>query len=416
MIFPASCEHWRGMENPATSYGAEVWDAALSATRSRRTAIDVGAHVGIFTCRMLASFNQTVAIEPCAENAACLKANAPQASILEMAALDRDGLASLRRDDPANSGRWSIAAGDGGTTRCVMLDSLGIRQVDLLKIDTEGTELQVLQGAKEMLARDRPTVIVELNDAGVSKHLEGLGYRLRHVKGKDSVWVHRSRIVIYTALFGQFDPRAQEPEVDFPDGTKCICFTDRPFPSKRWKVIDWKETLKSIPQNVPGHPAKLSRWFKLLPQQHFPWADRSIWVDANTRITRDPLKWFPDDCDLAMYSHPTWNCLYREIDIIIRKRKDLVQNAERLRQRYQRLQVPPNAGLAACGVIWRIHTASQAAFDKKWWAEYLAGGSIRDQPAFGYLQWHLQHKWRAIPWATPIVKRIHHPHRGWGHA
>lgn len=42
------------------------------------------------------------------------------------------------------------------------LDSLSFTKVDLVKIDVEGFEFQVLQGAREILAREKPTVIVEI--------------------------------------------------------------------------------------------------------------------------------------------------------------------------------------------------------------------------------------------------------------
>jgi FkbM family methyltransferase len=44
-----------------------------------------------------------------------------------------------------------------------VLDSLNISRVDFIKIDVEGFEGEVLRGAKQTLANNKPTVILELN-------------------------------------------------------------------------------------------------------------------------------------------------------------------------------------------------------------------------------------------------------------
>lgn len=50
--------------------------------------------------------------------------------------------------------------------------------VHLLKIDVEGLELDVLEGARSLVERDRPALIVEANDpASLQAFLDGRGYR-----------------------------------------------------------------------------------------------------------------------------------------------------------------------------------------------------------------------------------------------
>ena len=44
----------------------------------------------------------------------------------------------------------------------VTLDSLGFTGVGFIKVDVEGAELQVLEGARMLLARDRPILLIEL--------------------------------------------------------------------------------------------------------------------------------------------------------------------------------------------------------------------------------------------------------------
>lgn len=53
------------------------------------------------------------------------------------------------------------------TVPCDSLDNLveraGLERVDLIKIDVEGSEIRVLQGAQKVLSRFRPAIIVEFN-------------------------------------------------------------------------------------------------------------------------------------------------------------------------------------------------------------------------------------------------------------
>ena len=81
------------------------------------------------------------------------------------------------------------------SVECISLDAY-VRNTglipDLIKIDTEGTELSVLQGAKETISKHRPVLILEMNPASARQagttlsklvdELESLSYVLKVMK------------------------------------------------------------------------------------------------------------------------------------------------------------------------------------------------------------------------------------------
>ncbi len=96
----------------------------------------------------------------------------------------RAGRADLAHFGQGNIGGASIESADaGGAYEIVTIDSFGLPALDFLKIDVEGAHLDVLNGARETLARCRPRIWVELRAnrderEGGERLLTGLGYRM----------------------------------------------------------------------------------------------------------------------------------------------------------------------------------------------------------------------------------------------
>jgi len=62
----------------------------------------------------------------------------------------------------------------------ISIDSLALKRLDLIKIDVEGMELEVLEGAAESLARHSPVLMVEViktDKESIERMLSTLGYR-----------------------------------------------------------------------------------------------------------------------------------------------------------------------------------------------------------------------------------------------
>lgn len=151
------------------TYQLHKYEAALRHTARRRAAVDVGAHVGLWSRVMALDFKEVWAFEPTPAHIECWKENMrrhPNALLVEAALGDHHGTVSLCR-------RHADSCGDTGVVRpgeaanaavdapLFMLDAYGLPELDLLKIDNEGYEYFVIKGGLETIKRCRPTVIVE---------------------------------------------------------------------------------------------------------------------------------------------------------------------------------------------------------------------------------------------------------------
>lgn len=132
--------------------------------------VDAGAHCGTWTMRLARLFDRVISFEPHPENFAALMLEVPlSVTPVQLALTDVSGPRDLCLYD--SSGHSALEGspmmiGIPATGRlrvgAVALDDWRLPgKLDLFKIDTEGHELEVLQGARETLIRDRPRLCVE---------------------------------------------------------------------------------------------------------------------------------------------------------------------------------------------------------------------------------------------------------------
>ena len=110
---------------------------------------------------------------------------------------DRHGNVSMQVAD--HSGTYHVT-GQDGDIEMKTLDSFAFDSVDIIKIDAEGYELPVLQGAKETISRNRPWIQVEGNKSGerygrtkvdIKNFLSDLGMTRVTKKWPDQIWTFR---------------------------------------------------------------------------------------------------------------------------------------------------------------------------------------------------------------------------------
>jgi len=136
-------------------------EAALKHCDRFRKAIDIGAHVGLWTLPLTARFGYVMAFEPHTPFTHLLRKNAPSCDVYPFAlgATDSTQFMSINAD---NSGIAYIDdSGTASTVTMTTLDSFGLSDIDFIKIDCEGYELPILQGANETLRCNDAVIIVE---------------------------------------------------------------------------------------------------------------------------------------------------------------------------------------------------------------------------------------------------------------
>ena len=179
--------------------GPAVFPTALKFLPSGGVGLDIGANLGEWSVPMAKAAGASgcvLCFEPNPNIAEALAKtlrvnNLPHARVLRTALSARASAAQLIIET-ANTGRSRLgvpAAGQQGVTvQTQRLDDVvgaeGLERVDLIKIDVEGHERDVIEGARETLRRFRPAVILESGhesaaDRGsLAEMLEHLDYEL----------------------------------------------------------------------------------------------------------------------------------------------------------------------------------------------------------------------------------------------
>jgi FkbM family methyltransferase len=137
--------------------------ARLPAGR-RRVGLDIGGHVGLWAMWLARAFREVHAFEPATRHAALFRHNVPDSNVTlhELALGDKAGVCEVHWFGES-SGDAFIRPGSG-EVEIRVLDSYEFSDVDFIKIDVEGFELQFVEGGRETLLRNRPMVCIEQKD------------------------------------------------------------------------------------------------------------------------------------------------------------------------------------------------------------------------------------------------------------
>ncbi|MBD2037400.1 FkbM family methyltransferase [Leptolyngbya sp. FACHB-321] len=178
----------------------EFWRSAI---QPGMTVIDVGANVGVYTfsaASQVGASGRVLAIEPFSGCVQCLQETCrlnqfDWVTVCQGAASDYDGTARLSLQTASEMNQIVTAGTESATqtgpfedVACFSLDSLikqeKLTQVDFLKIDAEGHELQVLLGSDRLLTEFAPVIMYENisgnqgSNSPVANFLNANGYQL----------------------------------------------------------------------------------------------------------------------------------------------------------------------------------------------------------------------------------------------
>ena len=132
--------------------------------------LDIGAFCGNSSIYALDRGCEVIAIEAYEDAFAALQINCPDAKCIHACVGDGSLLRPTGRNVENGNNRGCSMVEIGGAIPSLRIDELNLHRIDLCKIDTEGAEVRVLNGARETIRRCRPPILIECYDRALAMH------------------------------------------------------------------------------------------------------------------------------------------------------------------------------------------------------------------------------------------------------
>ena len=169
-------------------------DAALKYVDSWRGCLDIGSNIGQWTRPLAQKFQKVYCFEPNPNFRECFAKNITESNV-ELFAYGLSDREHKARMTLFNSNVLQEGHGD---IQCRTLDSFGLTDIDFVKIDVDGFEIPLLNGARETLAQNTPVINIEMKRDKrpdtvkvAEKILKKLGYRVVQRTKSDEVWLKK---------------------------------------------------------------------------------------------------------------------------------------------------------------------------------------------------------------------------------
>ena len=166
-------------------------DASLKYVKQWRVCLDIGSNIGQWTRPLAKRFKSVVCFEPNPNFRQCFEKNIQEKNVL----LWPYGL-SDKEHKAKQDFNSTVLHEEDGDIDCRTLDSFGLTNVDFVKIDVDGFEIPLLNGARETLTKNDPVINIEMKrdkrtDIVVKCEsiLKDLGYEFQKRTKSDEVWL-----------------------------------------------------------------------------------------------------------------------------------------------------------------------------------------------------------------------------------
>lgn len=165
-------------------------DVALPYVRTKGVCVQAGGFNGMWAVRLAKFFERVHVFEPIGHLFECLKQNTahlPGVRCRNMALGSSDGMARIQY----RRGGGSRSAGSGDEYEHVTIDSIGLTRCDAIYLDVEGSELDVLKGASQVINRFCPVITVERwpnKQEAIKEWLKQRNYIMRVEVHSDQIW------------------------------------------------------------------------------------------------------------------------------------------------------------------------------------------------------------------------------------
>jgi hypothetical protein len=191
----------------------------------------------------------------------------------------------------------------------------------------------------------------------------------------------KNKLVVYTALFGDYDDLI-EPKEKF-EGCEFICFTDQKhLTSDIWEIRYIEECDLT--------PNMMNRKYKILPNLFLNEYEWSLYVDANISIIGNPFDLatkYLTKYDITVPKHFARNCVYDEARECVILGKTKYDETKKQMDKYKNEGFPKNFGLGENGIIFRKHNSDNIIKLMNDWWEELNTQTKRDQLSLAYVLW-----------------------------
>lgn len=164
-------EHFTKTGQKPETYQKKQREESLKYVKNFGVALDVGAHIGMWSYDLCSRFEEVIAFEPHPLHFELLNKNIKFINFTSYNyALGEkdDDFVFVGTDNPGNTGSVGIQK-TGIKVPIKTLDSLNLEQVDYIKIDIEGYEQLFLLGALKTIKRCKPVIVLE-NKTSSSKY------------------------------------------------------------------------------------------------------------------------------------------------------------------------------------------------------------------------------------------------------